>query len=581
MGAAGTTSRAAWPAALFSAVLVLAAPASAHWAGAGTGTGSGTTGTLAAPTGISVPANSLSVVPVTWTASGGSPVPTGYYVTRTAGGITAAACASSASTLLTGTSCTDAGAADGAYTYTVTAAYHSWTAASLPSAAVSVWTPAKLAVTGQPSTTVAGTAITPAVAIAVQTAAGLAVPLAGRSVTVALGTNPGAGTLSGTLSGTTDASGVATFGNLRIDKSGTGYTLGATSSGLTSTTSAAFTISAASADRFAITSAPISNGAASISATLGPLTVTRQDALGNAAIGGAFTVTLASSSAGPVYFAATAGGTPTSTVTIASGQSAASFYYGDTKPGSPTLTASGTLTSGTQIQSIVVGAANKLVITSGSIAGVASNKADRGPVAVQVRDIAENPVTTGIVVSLSSSSTGTAIFSPTLSGGTNTPTLTIAAGSSSGNFYYGDTKATGAGTVTVTAAVSGLSSTTLAGAITPGAASQLAFGQQPTTTVKGVTITPAITVRILDAFGNLTASTASLSIAIGTNPPQLLGLGGGILAGTTPRSAVAGIATFNDLSINGALGIGGRGTGYTLVVSGIGTPVESTPFNIT
>jgi hypothetical protein len=282
-----------------------------------------------------------------------------------------------------------------------------------------------------------------------------------------------------------------------------------------------------------------------------------------------------------VYFATTAGGATTSTVTIAAGQSAASFYYGDTKPGSPTLTASGTLTSGTQIQSIVVGAANKLVITSGSIAGVASNKADRGPVAVQVRDIAENPVTTGIVVSLSSSSTGTAIFSPTLSGGTNTPTLTIAAGSSSGNFYYGDTKATGAGTVTVTAAVSGLSSTTLAGAITPGAASQLAFGQQPTTTVKGVTIAPAITVRILDAFGNLTASTASLSIAIGTNPPQLLGLGGGILAGTTPRSAVAGIATFNDLSINGALGIGGRGTGYTLVVSGIGTPVESTPFNIT
>lgn len=580
MGAAGNTSRVAWAAALLSAVLVVATPASAHWTAAGSGAGSGSTGTLAAPTGAGVPPNSLSGVPVTWTASGGSPAPTGYFVTRTSAGITAAACASNASTLLTGTSCADAGVPDGAYTYTVTAVYHSWTAASLASGSVSVWTPTQLAVTGQPTTTVAGTAISPAVAVTVQTAAGVAVPLAGRSVTVALGTNPGGGTLSGTLSGTTDSSGVVAFGNLRIDRSGSGYALNATSSGLTSTTSAAFTISAASADRFAITSAAVS-GPASVSATLGPLTVTRQDALGNAASGGALTVTLASTSAGPVYFASTAGGTTTSTVTIASGQSAANFYYGDTKPGSPSIAVSGTLTSGTQVQSIVVGAANKLVITSGSIAGVASAKADRGPIAVQVRDIADNPVTTGIVVSLSSSTTGTAIFSPTLGGVTNAPTLTIAPGSSSGSFYYGDTKATGAGTVTVTAARSGLSSATLAGAITPAAASQLAFGQQPTTTAKGVTITPAITARILDAFGNLTTSTASLSIAIGTNPPLILGLGGGILSGTTTRSAVAGVATFNNLSINGALGVGGRGTGYTLVVSGIGSPVESTPFDIT
>src|SRR5439155_13237473 len=62
-------------------------------------------------------------------------------------------------------------------------------------------------------------------------------------VTIALGTNPSGGTLSGTKTVTT-ASGVAAFSNLSIDKAGTGYTLQATASGLTGATSAAFSITA-------------------------------------------------------------------------------------------------------------------------------------------------------------------------------------------------------------------------------------------------------------------------------------------------------------------------------------------------
>lgn len=685
------------PAALLAAALVLTAPASAHWSAAGSGVGAGATGTLAAPTGVSVPAHSLAGVAVAWTASAGSPAPEGYYLTRTTGGTTVAACASSAGALLTGTSCTDTAVPDGSYTYTVTAKYRSWTAASAPTVPVSVWTPAKVSVTAQPSATVAGVAITPAVAVTVQTAAGVAVPLAGRSVTVAIGTNPGSGTLSGTVTASTDATGVATFPDLSINKAGAGYTLAATSSALTSATSNAFTVSAATANRFvitssavsgtaaasatlgpitvalsdahgnaataptggttltlssnsggiarfattsggtttttvtipagssstdffygdeksggptitasgalasatqgatitagtatkfALTSTAISNGAASISATLGPLTVTRQDTLGNPATGTALTVTLGSSSAGPVYFSTTQGGAPT-TVTIPAGQSSVNFYYGDTKPGSPTITASGGLTSGTQAQSIVAGPAAKLVITSGSIAGQATELAARGPIAVQVRDIAENPVTTGAVVSLSSATAGTAIFSATPNGATNSPTLTIPGGSSSGSFYYGDTKATGAGTVTVTTAAAGLTSTTLAGAITPATASQLQFGQQPTTTAKSATIAPPVTARILDRFGNLTTSTASVLIAIENNGGAgLLGLGAGNLNGTQTVTAGAGVATFSTLRIDGGvLNLGGEGPGYTLKVTSPSsptlTPKISNPFDIT
>src|SRR6202011_6170305 len=64
------------------------------------------------------------------------------------------------------------------------------------------------------------------------------------SVTVAIGTNPSGGTLSGTLTRAA-VSGVATFGNLSIDKPGIGYTLTAASTGLTGATSSTFDIGAA------------------------------------------------------------------------------------------------------------------------------------------------------------------------------------------------------------------------------------------------------------------------------------------------------------------------------------------------
>ena len=61
------------------------------------------------------------------------------------------------------------------------------------------------------------------------------------AVTVAIGSNPGSGSLSGTL--TVNASGgVASFSDLSIDRPGNGYTLTATSPGITPATSADFNI---------------------------------------------------------------------------------------------------------------------------------------------------------------------------------------------------------------------------------------------------------------------------------------------------------------------------------------------------
>ena len=71
------------------------------------------------------------------------------------------------------------------------------------------------------------------------------------NVTVAISSNPSSGTLSGTLTQAAIA-GVATFAGLSINNAGTGYTLVATASGLTSATTGAFNITSGTATAFSL-----------------------------------------------------------------------------------------------------------------------------------------------------------------------------------------------------------------------------------------------------------------------------------------------------------------------------------------
>ena len=104
--------------------------------------------------------------------------------------------------------------------------------------------PPSLAFVQGPSNTVAGSDITPAVTVAVEDANGNVETADGTTqVTLAIGTNPGGGTLGGGAA-TTVSSGVATFAGLSIDAIGIGYTLTASSSpSYTGAPSSAFTIS--------------------------------------------------------------------------------------------------------------------------------------------------------------------------------------------------------------------------------------------------------------------------------------------------------------------------------------------------
>ena len=94
----------------------------------------------------------------------------------------------------------------------------------------------------QPSTSTVNSTLSP-ITVQVSDSQGNVVTSSSATVTLAIGNNPGGGTLSGTTS-VAAVNGIATFSNLSIDKTGTGYTLVASSSGLTGATSSAFDITA-------------------------------------------------------------------------------------------------------------------------------------------------------------------------------------------------------------------------------------------------------------------------------------------------------------------------------------------------
>jgi hypothetical protein len=113
---------------------------------------------------------------------------------------------------------------------------------------VTAGSPVRLAFVRQPTGAAAGDTISPAVRVAVQDMLGNTVLLATDSISLAIGANPGPGSLDGTLVQPAD-SGVATFADLSISAPGVGYTLQATASGRSPAASEPFTITAAVAAR--------------------------------------------------------------------------------------------------------------------------------------------------------------------------------------------------------------------------------------------------------------------------------------------------------------------------------------------
>ena len=166
---------------------------------------------------------------------------------------------------------------------------------------------------------------------------------------------------------------------------------------------------------------------------------------------------------------------------------------------------------------------------------------------------------------------GTGIYAPVVKFG-GVPATNVVVTTGSFTQITCKTPAGTAGTVdVVVSTTAGGSSAALTNAFTfaSGPPSKLAFGVQPSSATAGTSLAPAVTVQIQDAQGNPTTSTADVVLAMGSNP------GGSTLSGTTTVTAVAGTATFSNLSLNRA------GIGYTLSASSTTlTGTTSNAFNI-
>lgn len=227
-------------------------------------------------------------------------------------------------------------------------------------------------------------------------------------------------------------------------------------------------------------------------------------------------VALTSTAASGFAFFADAGCTaPVSSVTLGVGTSSVSFYFRGTTAGSVNITASSTVGSASQLETVAAGNAAALVFTTAAqtlSAGTCS-----GNVTVQRQDSFGNPTTLGGTLTVSLLAAPSAGFTFHRNGSCSDgpfTSVTINAGSTGTSFrFLGNV----AGSVTVTASASGLSNAAQAETITPAPPTVLAFTSAPQTVTAG-RCSSASNLESRDGFGNVSAVTAATSVTLLASP---------------------------------------------------------------
>jgi Bacterial Ig-like domain (group 1)/Invasin, domain 3/Bacterial Ig-like domain (group 2)/Calcineurin-like phosphoesterase len=492
-----------------------------------------------------------------------------------------------------------------------------------------------------PSTAAAGNPITPAIQVAAQDGFGNLTTALSGSVTIKLGANPGAGTLTGTLTRTA-AGGVAAFNDLAIDKVASGYTLIAQATGLADDTSSVFAVTAGGISSSLSTVVAVPSGlTASSGSSAATITIIAKDAFGNPVPGatvilaasgggngltqpaaatnalGVTTGSLSSTAVGLKIVSATVGGVPVTqrdTVTVGpatattlaftvqpanAGAGAimapltvsardpfgntATAFTGQVTVAIATNPSTGTLT-GTRVRPAVNGVvtfddlsidktgsgytlkasatgvsdavSDPFSVSTGAfaasrssvVAAPATINASAGTIAstitVTARDTFGNPLP-GLPVVLAATGSGNTLVQPGGGGLTN-----------SSGIATGTISSTAVGRKIVSATINGIGvPQTDTVAVKAGSPAVLTFTTPPGNTAAGATINSGtgVKVTVQDAFGNTDSTFSSgIKLKIGANP------GSGTLSGNDSATAINGVATMTNLSIDRA------GNGYTL-----------------
>ncbi len=414
--------------------------------------------------------------------------------------------------------------------YTLTATDGSLTSAASNAFNIAIGGAAKIAFTTQPGNGTGGSALSPQPVVTIQDAGGNTVTGNTSTVTLAIGTNPSAGTLSGTVAKAAVA-GVATFTNVAVDKAGTGYTLAATDGALTGTTSTAFNVTVGAAAKLGFTTQP-GGGTAGTAWSTQPV-IAIQDAGGNTVTTDTSTVTVA---IGTNPSSGTLSGTLTKAAVAGVADFSANGLKIDKAGTGYTLSATdGSLTSATSSAfNITAGTATQLFFSS---APTNVNVSQNFTITVQAQDAFGNLDTTSNAA-------------VTVSKGSGSGTLSAASGLAQslvgGTKTWSDVQIDTAGTFTIQAQASGLTTAT-SGTITATLAPVVIYQHGFTTLASGKPYTAAP-----DVFDtHLSSSSWTTTAASFTN------LGGS--SGNSLSSAVSGTQTYT-LTFNVA-------SGYTLSLS--------------
>ena len=429
-------------------------------------------------------------------------------------------------------------------------------ASLLPAVASAAGPATQLVFTAQPTTTAHGATI-PTVTVSVEDASSAVVTTSTVTVGLSILGNPGAGTLSGTVSAAA-VNGVATFSDLSINNAGVGYTLVATSTGLTGATSGAFTIVGA-ATKLAFTTQPSST---SVNTSIAPAVTVSVEDVNNQVV---------TTSSAPVTVAIgtnPSAGTLAGTLTVSASSGVATFSnlsINNSGVGYTLTAASGGLTGATSTAFTISGVPTHLVFGT-QPSNTAANAPISPVVTVMVEDASNQVVTTsaaGITLAIGTNPGGGALSGTTTVNAVNgIATFSSLAINSQGNGY------------TLTAASSGLTGAT-SSTFNITLAQTLAFAVQPGGGAAGAIWIQQPVVDVLNSLSQVvtTDNTTVVTLAIATNPA------GGTLSCTGGMSelVVNGVATFTGCSINF-----GSASAYTLTATSnpSWTPVTSTAFYI-
>ena len=423
--------------------------------------------------------------------------------------------------------------------YTLTAAATGLTGATSTAFNV-IPAAAKLAFVVPPSNTNTGASIVPAVQVAVEDVNGSVVAGATNSITIAIGTNPGAGTLGGTATAT-PVNGIATFSNLSISAAGNGYTLTASAAGLTGATSPAFNVVTTAAKLAFITQPPV-NGTVAGKSIAPAVQVAIEDANGSIVAGATTPVVIA---IGTNPSAGTLAGT--TTINPAGGVATFSNLTISTAGTGYTLTATAAgLTSVTSI-AFNVGAppATKLAFTV-QPTNVVANASITPSVQVSVEDASGNVVTTA------TNAVTVAIGNNAGPGGVLGGTLTVAAVNGVATFPGLNINTAGTG-YTLTAAATGLTGAT-------SSAFNVTSAGAGTFTVTSTPLT------LNSATGTASGSTITITSHNGFNSPVTVSLPTSLPPGVT-CTAPATITPPANGSATGTLNCQVAATSTTLTAS--------------